>query len=197
MPLLTHRYADAVHYALELHAAQTRKCPENVPYVGHLLRVSGLTIEYQADEDTAIAAVLHDAVEDQGGQEIADVILDKFGARVQGFVLDCSDAYGKIGQKKPAWKQRKENYIAHLKQAPPESRLISSCDKLDNMRCSVTCYRNEGDIFWNRFHSNRDDFLWYYQTIIDALETTGGTPALADLKDAYSQFIRLVNPYKE
>lgn len=197
MPIMTQRFADAIQFAYELHFGQTRKGTGDIPYIGHLLRVAGLTIEYNADEDTAIAALLHDAVEDQGGQATADTIEKLFGSRVLGFVLDCSDAYGKVGEKKAPWRQRKEAYIEHLKKAPPESRLISSCDRLDNLRSSISSYQVEGNIFWNRFNCNQDEFLWYYQTIIEVLESTGGTPALTDLKDSYSLFIRLVNPFNE
>lgn len=188
---MTKRFSDAVQFALDLHGQQFRKST-NIPYVGHLLRVAGLTIEYHADEDTAIAAVLHDAVEDQGGIPIADKIREMFGARVRGFVMDCSDSFGKVGEKKRPWRERKEAYIEHLFKAPAESRLISSCDKLDNLRCSIACYREEGPRFWKRFNSSQDDYLWYYHTIIDVLEQTGGTPALQDLKDTHRLFLETI-----
>lgn len=191
MAILTQRFSDAVQLALELHAQQTRKS-SNIPYVGHLLRVAGLVIEYHADEDTAIAALLHDAVEDQGGIPIAERIRSLYGEQVYRFVMDCSDSFGKIGEKKRPWRERKEAYISHISQAPPESRLISSCDKLDNLRCSVTCFRQEGQDFWNRFHSTQDEYIWYYHTIIDVLDSTGGTPALQDLKDTYKLFLEVI-----
>lgn len=195
MTLMTQRFVEAIQLAHTLHAKQTRKASVQIPYIGHLLRVSGLTIEYKADEDTAIAALLHDAVEDQGGMETAELIREKFGDRVVGFVLDCSDSTGPKTEKKAPWKQRKEAYINHLKIAPPESRLISSCDKLDNLRCSITSYRVHGPNFWTHFNSNQDDFLWYYMTVIDVLEEVGACPALDDLKDAYTQFVQLIRPF--
>ncbi len=195
MTQLTQRFVDAIQFANTLHAKQMRKSPFHIPYIGHLLRVSGLTIEYQADEDTAIAALLHDAVEDQGGMETAELIREKFGDRVAGFVLDCSDSTRSKSEKKAPWKVRKESYINHLKVAPAESRLISACDKLDNLRCSISSYRVQGSDFWTQFNSNQDDFLWYYMTIIDVLEEVGNCPALDDLKDAYTQFVQLIRPF--
>ena len=195
MSQMTQRFVDAIQLAYTLHAKQTRKSPFQIPYIGHLLRVSGLTIEYQADEDTAIAALLHDSVEDQGGMETAKLIRDKFGDRVAGFVLDCSDSTRQKKQAKAPWKERKEAYINHLKVAPQESRLISACDKLDNLRCSISSFRVQGPAFWTNFNSNQDDFLWYYMTIIDVLEEVGQCPALDDLKDAYTQFVQLVCPF--
>lgn len=195
MTQMTQRFVEAIQLAHTLHANQTRKSSFHIPYIGHLLRVSGLTIEYQADEDTAIAALLHDAVEDQGGMETAKLIEQKFGERVVGFVLDCSDSTRQKSQKKAPWKERKEAYINHLKVAPQESRLISACDKLDNLRCSITSYRAQGPDFWTNFNSNQDEFLWYYMTIIDVLEEVGGCPAIDDLKDAYTQFVQLIRPF--
>lgn len=195
MTQMTQRFVEAMQLAYPLHAKQTRKSPFHIPYIGHLLRVSGLTIEYQADEDTAIAALLHDAVEDQGGMETAKLIREKFGDRVAGFVLDCSDSTLSKSEKKAPWKERKDAYIKHLKIAPPESRLISSCDKLDNLRCSITSYRVQGEQFWTNFNTNQDDFLWYYMTIIDVLEEVGNCPAIEDLKDAYTQFVQLIRPF--
>lgn len=195
MTQLTQRFVEAIQFANTLHAKQMRKSPFQIPYIGHLLRVSGLTIEYQADEDTAIAALLHDSVEDQGGMETAELIRQKFGDRVAGFVLDCSDSARQKNEVKAPWKERKESYICHLKVAPPESRLISACDKLDNLRCSITSYRVQGPDFWTNFNSNQDDFLWYYMTIIDVLEEVGNCPAIEDLKDAYTQFVQLIRPF--
>ena len=196
MSQMTQRFVDAIQLAHSLHIKQTRKSPFQIPYIGHLLRVSGLTIEYQADEDTAIAALLHDAVEDQGGMATANLIKEKFGERVAGFVLDCSDSFSPRNEAKAPWKQRKESYISHLKVAPPESRLISACDKLDNLRSSISSYRVQGKDFWKNFNTNQDDFLWYYMTIIDVLDEVGNCPAIDDLKDAYTQFVQLINPFE-
>ena len=192
---MTQRFVDAIQLAHSLHWKQTRKSPFHIPYIGHLLRVSGLTIEYQADEDTAIAALLHDAVEDQGGMETADLIRQKFGDRVAGFVLDCSDSFSSKKESKAPWKQRKEAYIKHLTVAPSESRLISACDKLDNLRSSISSYRVQGEAFWSNFNTNQDDFLWYYMTMIDVLDEVGGCPAIDDLKDAHTQFVQLLRPF--
>ena len=195
MTQMSQRFIEAIQFAHSLHASQTRKSPFHIPYIGHLLRVSGLTIEYQADEDTAIAALLHDSVEDQGGVDIAHQIELKFGKTVANYVLDCSDSVREKSEAKAPWKERKETYIQRLKVAPPQSRLISACDKLDNLRCSISLYRVQGPDFWSNFNSNQDDFLWYYMTIIDVLEEVGGCPALADLKDAYTQFVQLISPF--
>ena len=181
MNSMTKRFIEAVKLAVYLHRDQVRK-GNNVPYVSHLLRVAGLVLEFGADEDTAIAAMLHDAVEDQGGLPTAQRIREQFGERVERFVLGCSDSTTESGQPKRPWRERKETMIAVIKDLDLETRLIIACDKLDNLRSLVCEYPKVGPEFWKRFSGGREGTLWYYRRMIDALRDAGGCPLLEELE---------------
>ena len=157
------RFREALTYAAELHAKQFRKA-SNVPYVAHLLGVTAIALEHGADDDEAIAALLHDAVEDQGGQTTAAEIRRRFGDRVIEIVLGCSDA---DTIPKPPWRERKESYIAHLDNASASVLLVSAADKLHNAASIVADYRRFGEKVWDRFNGGRDGTLWYYRTLAD------------------------------
>ncbi|MDR1958362.1 MAG: HD domain-containing protein [Planctomycetaceae bacterium] len=179
---MTDRFTEAVKLAKDLHSGQTRKDSDGsrfIPYLSHLLRVAGLVMGFGGDEDTVIAALLHDAVEDQGGMATAEVVRSSFGERVTKFVLDCSDSFSRKGEKKLPWRQRKEAYIAHLHAAESESRLICACDKLDNLRCIVADYRLNGEELWKIFSGGRDGTLWYYHEVYHVL-CKNGNPVLFD-----------------
>ncbi len=183
MPL-TSRFTDALVYAAQLHATQTRKA-SGVPYVSHLLRVCGIALEFGADEDEAIAALLHDAIEDQGGQATREEIRRRFGDRVTEIVDGCTDT---DQTPKPPWRQRKEAYLAHLHEATPSVRLISACDKLDNVRSLLLSYRDQGEQIWQRFSGGRDGTLWYYRRIVAVLQSFGPHPLVDELHRAVTQF---------
>lgn len=175
--LLTGRFNDALCYAADLHRHQVRKGDVKVPYVGHLLGVASIVIEEGADEDTAIAALLHDAVEDQGGHGRLEDIRRRFGDRVASIVAECTDAYE---ERKPAWKKRKEAYVAHLAVATPEARLVSAADKLYNARSILRDHRRVGARVWERFSASRDEIRWYYQAVVEKLRASGDHPRLVD-----------------
>src|SRR4051794_14565870 len=131
------RFEDALVYATRLHAQQVRK-GSGVPYIAHLLAVTAIAMEYGADEDTAIAALLHDAVEDQGGAATREAIRRRFGERVVAIVDGCTDTEV---TPKPPWRARKDAYVAHVLVAPPDVRLVSAADKLHNARSILADYR--------------------------------------------------------
>lgn len=162
--ILTERFRDALTFAFDLHREQERK-GSGVPYVAHLLGVSSLALEHGADEDGAIAALLHDAVEDQGGEAVLAQIEARFGSRVATIVAACSDS---TETPKPPWRERKERYIAHLASAPHEVQLVSACDKLYNARAILADYLVVGESLWERFTGGRDGVLWYYRALADA-----------------------------
>jgi (p)ppGpp synthase/HD superfamily hydrolase len=128
MPILTRRYDDAVAYAHGLHAAQTRKVT-GAPYLGHLLGVSSIVIDDGGTEDEAIAALLHDAAEDQGGRDRLEEIRRKFGEAVAKIVEDCTDSWT---TPKPPWPERKRKYIDHARTLGPSSLRVSAADKVHN-----------------------------------------------------------------
>jgi GTP pyrophosphokinase len=171
---LTARFREALVYAAELHAEQMRKASD-VPYVAHLLGVASIALEHGADEDEAIAALLHDAVEDQGGQRTADAIRRRFGDRVTEIVLGCTDA---DTIPKPPWRERKEAYIAHLENASSSVWLVAASDKLYNAQSILADFRRLGDAVWSRFSGGREGTLWYYRALSNKLRDKA-PPALA------------------
>jgi GTP pyrophosphokinase len=164
MTILSDRYAEAFAYALELHRNQRRKETE-IPYVAHLMAVSGLVLEHGGTETEAIAALLHDAVEDQGGPPTLAQIQSRFGESVAAIVNGCSDT---DATPKPPWRKRKEDYIAHVRRAPASVRLVSAADKLHNARAILADYRVHGESLWSRFKGGKDGTLWNYRALIDA-----------------------------
>lgn len=163
-PRLTPKFVEAMAYAAEKHATQTRKGSE-VPYLGHLLSVAGYVIEADGTEPEAIAALLHDAAEDQGGQETLDEIRRKFGDEVAHIVEECSDT---VVTPKPPWRERKENYIDHLSEASDSALLVSVADKLHNAHAILRDFRALGDELWQRFSvKDPKDHLWYYRSLLE------------------------------
>lgn len=169
MVALSERFNDALVWVVRLHAGQVRK-GTSVPYIAHLLAVTALTLEHGADEDEAIAALLHDAVEDQGGEATLAEIQARFGDRIARVVDECSDSRR---QPKPPWAERKRAYLEHLPGASDSARLISACDKLHNAQAILRDLRVEGDRLWGRFNPDRDQVLWYYQTLADVFRRVG------------------------
>ena len=158
--------------ATQLHAGQMRKGTEEqrrngteIPYVSHLLGVSSLVLEHGGTEDQAIAALLHDAVEDQGGIKTLDRIRDHFGSGVAEIVDHCTDAYE---DPKPEWRQRKETYVDEVPNMPATAALVSCADKLHNARAILSDLREVGDELWGRFTGKKKGTLWYYRALVDA-----------------------------
>ncbi len=172
---LTDRFHSARTSASRLHAKQRRK-GKNVPYVAHLLGVAALVLEAGGDEDQAIAALLHDAVEDQGGLPQLDEIRREFGGRVAVIVTDCSDSFT---QPKPDWYERKKKYLEHLPTTSPDVLLVSAADKLHNARTILADWREEGDRVFERFKGKKQGTLWYYRALTDTfLSIPYGSPGL-------------------
>jgi (p)ppGpp synthase/HD superfamily hydrolase len=160
-PPLTHQFIEAVAYATKLHLGQARK-GSGVPYVGHLLGVCSLVLEEAGGEDEAIAALLHDAGEDQGGEARLAEIRRLFGPDVESIVRACSDT---LLQDKPNWRTRKEQYLVHLEHQPRSVLLVCLADKLFNARAILRDYLTEGEALWGRFTGDRDAQLWYYGSL--------------------------------
>ena len=161
IPSLGPRFTRALELAYELHAGQTRK-GSGVPYFGHLLGVTSTVVETGSSEDEAIAALLHDAAEDQGGRETLERIRSEFGEAVAEIVESCSDSFG---EPKPPWKERKRAYLEHLEDASEAALKVSLADKLHNVRTIVVDYRDVGEELWDRFNVDRDEVLAYYRAL--------------------------------
>ena len=159
--VLTEKYSEAVLYASILHRGQTRK-GNDIAYVSHLLGVSSLVLEARGDEDQAIAALLHDAAEDQGGRPTLDVIKGKFGSRVSGIVKACSDSLAENPDEKASWLVRKTEHIAKLAIADDDVIIVAMADKVHNARAIVSDLSIHGSKTWQKFNASREQILWYY-----------------------------------
>jgi (p)ppGpp synthase/HD superfamily hydrolase len=184
------RFERALLFATRKHAGQHRK-GTTVPYVSHLLSVAGLVLEAGGDEDLAIAALLHDVVEDCGGAPMLREICRRFGKRVADVVDGCTDT---DLDPKPPWRQRKEDYLKHLRTADADTRLVSAADKLHNVRSIVAAYREIGDRVWERFHGKRDGTLWYYRTLLDEFQRKKSSPLIRELERALIELESVVAP---
>ena len=179
MPLST-RFSDALSGAADLHAKQRRKGTA-IPYVAHLLGVVSIALHHGADEDEAIAAVLHDAIEDAppelGGDWVRKWIRFRFGDRVLSIVEGCTDA---DVVPKPPWRDRKEAYITRVLKEPASVVLVSAADKLHNASAILGDYRELGDVLWSRFNADagKAGVIGYYRGLVEAYRATGHHPRL-------------------
>ena len=185
MPILGERFSNALVYAATLHREQNRKKTE-IPYVSHLLATACIVLEHGGGEDEAIAALLHDAVEDDpeeiGGAVQLERIRKRFGDPVAKIVEDCSDTIEKV-QDDRTWRVRKEEYICHLAKKRSASRLVSAADKLHNARAILADYRRHGEELWTRFNAGREDQLWYYRELVRVFRESGdNTELVAELE---------------
>jgi (p)ppGpp synthase/HD superfamily hydrolase len=187
MPTLSARFEEALILATRLHADQRRK-GKAVPYLAHLLAVASLVLEAGGVEDQVIAALLHDAIEDQGDKITLADIRQRFGATVATLVDGCTDART---WPKPPWRGRKETYIAHLRDAPASVRLVAIADKLHNARSLLADYRTHGEIVWDHFNGGKEGTLWYYRALVDAFRSAGPIPLLDELERTVSEIEQL------
>ncbi len=165
-PVLGDRFVDAVAYATELHARQARKAT-TIPYLTHLFAVCSLVLEDGGGEDDAIAALLHDGPEDQGGQATLDEIERRFGSHIAALVHGLSDTFE---DPKPAWRPRKKAYLARLATEPEAVLRISLADKLHNLRSIAIDLEDRREELWDRFHAGRDEQAWYFTSLLAIFE---------------------------
>ena len=188
------RYDNALDLAARAHSGQIRKGTENalglaVPYITHPVAVSALVVRYGGDEDQAIAALLHDVLED-GGSQWATPIREQFGERVLAMVEACTDGVPDATGQKPPWKSRKEAYLAHLASATDEALLVSACDKLHNLQAIVADVQEIGDKVFERFTASKEETLWYYGELLDVLGPRIEKPLGIALVRAYTRLNR-------
>lgn len=158
---LTAKFEEALIYATQLHAKQTRKT-SGVPYIVHLLSVAALVLESGGTEEEAIAGLLHDAVEDQGGKTTREEIRQRFGETIIAIVDGCTEW---DTQPKPPWKERKKKFLENLRCASLSVRRVSLADKLHNARSLLADLRQYGSGIWQHFKAGKEGTLWYYQQL--------------------------------
>lgn len=186
--MLTEKIAQALALAVEAHNGQKRK-GTNIPYLAHPMGVASIALDHGADEEQAMAALLHDAVED-GGPHYAKRIRDQFGDRVADIVEGCTDGVPDSSGKKEAWKPRKERYISHLQKATDDVLLVSGSDKLHNARAIVEDLLRIGPAVFDRFTATQEQTIWYYETL-SGVFSNRGTPVAKALSDTVQRMKQL------
>jgi GTP pyrophosphokinase len=181
------RLPAALDYAALHHDGQRRK-GTNIPYLAHLLGACALVLDYGGDEDQAIAGLLHDVIEDCGEQHRA-VVRATFGDRVADMVEGCTDGVPDSEGVKAPWRERKEAYLAHLRDASADTLLVSACDKLHNARAIAADVRGIGADVFTRFKAGRDGTLWYYGALLDVFGARmgQGAPLVVELRAAVAE----------
>ncbi len=185
------RFEDALGVAARLHAGEVRK-GTTIPYVSHVLGVASLALEHGASAEEAIAALLHDTVEDATGdpEVIRLEIRRRYGPAVLAIVDGCTDSRRKP---KPPFRERKESYIAKLAQASASTRLVSAADKLHNARAILSDYRAIGEALWARFTGGRTGTLWYYRALAETFRRLGPGRLAEELNRVVSEIEHLAS----
>lgn len=176
---LSPKYESALIFATQLHSTQFRKGTD-IPYISHLMSVSSLVLEAGGTEDEAIAALLHDAVEDQGGKPVLERIRTQFGDNVADIVDQCSDA---DIVPKPPWRERKEKYIADIAHKSPSAKLVSLADKVHNAQTILRDYKVIGEKLWDRFKGKKKGTLWYYRSLSESFKENIQSPLVNELDE--------------
>ena len=182
-PLTDPSVETALVFAARLHAGQTRKGTD-IPYITHPVSVAHLVYENGGTRDQIIGALLHDTVEDCGGLPVLEDIRETFGEMVADIVDWCTDS---CTQEKTSWRERKENHLARLTEAPNVVNLVASSDKLHNASSVLSSYRELGEPLWNRFRGGREGSLWYYRAMTDMLAKKQATNVTARLQSVVAE----------
>ena len=182
-PKLTARFEAALIYATRLHADQKRKI-SGVPYIAHLLSVAALVLEAGGTEEEAIAALLHDSIEDQGGKAIREEIRQSFGDTVVAIIDGCTEW---DTPPKPPWQERKNRYLENLRHASVSVRRVSLADKLHNARSLIADWQQSGDSIWTDFKAGREGTLWFYRSLVEVYRQTGSDWMTEELERVVSQ----------
>ena len=173
------RFSEATRWAAMLHADDVRK-GTRIAYVSHLLAVASLVLEDGGTEEEAVAAMLHDAIEDRGTPEAE--IRARFGQPIAGIVVECSEPPG-IDRSAATWRARKTRYLEHLEAGVSESALrVTAADKLHNARSILADLRDHGPVVWDKFHAPVADHVWYYTELVRVLSAAHDGPTVRELR---------------
>ena len=184
---LTSRFETALGFAFQLHKNQYRK-GSHIPYISHLLAVTAIVIENGGSENQAIAALLHDAVEDQGGYDTLQEIKEQFGSEVAEIVEGCTDAFT---DPKPEWEGRKTAYLKRLKQSPDTILLVSLADKVHNARSIFRDLKSKEEDVWKKFNGGKEGTLWYYQSLVEIFNTSPYPYLTSELSLVVKKIVKL------
>jgi (p)ppGpp synthase/HD superfamily hydrolase len=189
---LSPRMYEALELAFKLHGRDVRKSSK-VPYLAHLLHVCALVLQDGGSEDEAVAALLHDALEDKPEKINRNKIRRRFGEKVLEIVQICTDTPENYkGGPKPPWRERKDAYLERVGTEPPDLLRVTIADKIDNARAILIDHRRSGDELWNRFNASKGEVQWYYDESVKAYLKAGVTgPLLKELKQLVGEIKRL------
>ena len=186
----TPRFLDALNYTATVHGKDPLK-GTSLPYVAHLLGVCALVLRDGGTEDEAVAALLHDTLEDHPEEVTPAIIEKRFGPEVLAIVQACTDTPpGYKGGTKAPWKERKLAYLQHIRRPDSPGRRVALADKLDNVRSMLADYRDIGERLWSRFNAGKQDQMWFYRSLVGAFYESGMTGFLVD------EFERTVSEFK-
>lgn len=188
---LSRKFEHALTFANQVHAEQKRK-DSGAPYFAHVIGVAALVLEDGGSEEEAIAALLHDTAEDQGGQAMLDEIAERFGDKISRIVSECSDT---LVIPKPPWRERKEAHIKKLRMAHPETIRIMLADKVYNSRNLLRGLQQRGEQVWGNFKGGRDGTLWYFKQMYATFALT--CPPTNYLMDELARNIRRIENYPD
>ncbi len=174
---LSPAFEAALQFSATVHQGQFRKGTQ-VPYISHPLAVASIVLEYGGDEDAAVAALLHDSVEDCGVDPVE--IRNRFGDKAANIVVACSDSLEKDSASKAGWRIRKEAHLEHMETVPSPALLVLAADKLHNVRSIVKDIREIGPRIWDRFKGGKDGTLWYQDAVLEILKKRGQHRVLVD-----------------
>ena len=187
------RFEEALVYAARLHARQLRKNTA-IPYISHLLSVTALVIQDGGSEDEAIAALLHDAPEDQGGEEVLEEIRTRFGEQVVSIVEICSDTFE---DPKPPWRDRKQKYLDHLRIASLDVLRVSLADKIHNANGLLLALKLNGEETWQRFNGGKEGTIWYYRSLAKVFQERRASISDPGFTFFIDEFCRIVAAIEE
>jgi len=179
VPFLSRRFYFALQFASELHCRDRRK-GTTIPYIAHLMSVCALVLEAGGDEDQAITALLHDAIEKHGGPSTLSTIRELFGTRVADALEFCSDGTAIDPAKARDWRGTKQGYLEHLRNANEDALFVAAADKLHNARAMLSDEREMGKKSWSRFKAPKEDQLWLYDAIIEILRQRAAPTTLVN-----------------
>lgn len=168
---LTRRLREAINIACKLHLNQVRKADENLPYISHPFSVAWILSSYTDDEDTIIAGLLHDVLEDVPGYYYDDLQKD-FGTAVAGIVREMSEDKDPnlAGDDAATWVYRKEKYLEGLQHHSEKALMVCAADKIHNLQAMIESHKKQGDSLWDKFNAPADRKIWFYEEILKILQ---------------------------
>ena len=173
-PRLTEKLQKAINTASRLHVGQVRKGDNDLPYISHPFSVAWILRDYTVDENTIIAGLLHDVLEDVAGYRYQELEKD-FGEEVASLVKELSEDKDPNvqGDDKATWEYRKKRYLQGLKRHSEKALMVCAADKIHNLQTMIGAYKEQGEALWGKFNAPSDKKLWFYEEVLKVLKERG------------------------